>query len=242
MQKLLKIFRSPITTVALFLLAAGLLLTGSIGGTRAALTAFSQDYVGEVPVYNIGIALIENDVNITDGELLRNMIPEGEGLQLGKAYKEELAVANYGTIDEYVRVSIYRYWVDENGNKIQELSPDLIQLHFVNEDAWLRDESDLTTTRERIVLYYNTPMAPDKVPSKLFADKITIDGKLADYVKQTITQDGEFTIIKNEFIYNGSRFIVEVQADGVQTHNAEDAILSAWGRKVTISNGVMTLQ
>lgn len=242
MQKQLKIFRSPIMTVALFVLAAGLLLFGSIGGTRAALTAFSEDYVGELPVYNIGIALIENDVNITDGVLLRNMLAPDEELQLGKAYKEELAVANYGTIDEYVRVSIYRYWVDENGKKLQELSPDLIQLHFVNEDAWLRDDSSLTTTRERVVLYYNTPMAPDKVPSKLFVDQITIDGHLADFVRQTVTQRGDYTVIENEFLYNGSRFMLEVQADGVQTHNAEDAILSAWGREVTVTDGVLTLK
>ena len=39
-----------------------------------------------------------------------------------------------------------------------------------------------------------------------------------------------------EFIYNGQVFVLEVDADAVQTHNAEAAIKSAWGVTVTLDN------
>ena len=35
---------------------------------------------------------------------------------------------------------------------------------------------------------------------------------------------------------------LEVQVDGVQTHNAEDAIKSAWGRDVSISGTTLGLK
>ena len=36
---------------------------------------------------------------------------------------------------------------------------------------------------------------------------------------------------------DGVEFVVEVEVDAVQDHNAQDAILSAWGRRVEIENG-----
>ncbi len=33
-------------------------------------------------------------------------------IQPGRQYEEELCVRNTGNIDQYVRVMIYRYWVD----------------------------------------------------------------------------------------------------------------------------------
>ena len=54
----------------------------------------------------------------------------GEKLVPGKAYPEALSVKNSGTIDQYVRVMVYRYWVDKEGNKTTELSPELIDLNL----------------------------------------------------------------------------------------------------------------
>ena len=50
-----------------------------------------------------------------------------------------------------------------------------------------------------------------------------------------------FTTITTAYDYDGLQFCVEASVDAVQEHNAEDAILSAWGRKVSISNGSLSL-
>ena len=132
---------SRIVTVALFVVAVAMLLGGSIGGTRAALTYYSETYTSRIQMYDIGVSLVENDREVSwrdyssagdgtwneqTGVLLENMIPEGEKLTLGKKYTEELKVRNTGTINEYVRVSIYKYWLDPKGVKMRDLSPDLI--------------------------------------------------------------------------------------------------------------------
>lgn len=50
------------------------------------------------------------------------------------------------------------------------------------------------------------------------------------------------TFIKTTYDYDGKQFRVEVEVDAVQDHNAEEAILSAWGRNVTVENGKLSLR
>ena len=138
------------------LVAAGVLLLGSaIGSTQAALTYYSENYTAEITISQIGVSLMENgkvvssrdynedkwdistnkkDSASASGALLTNMLDKekGEKLALNKKYDEVLRVKNSGSIDQYVRVRIYRYWTDQAGKKVTTLSPDLIDLGFTN--------------------------------------------------------------------------------------------------------------
>ncbi len=247
---------SPIVTVALFVTAAGLLLGSTIGGTRAALTYYSETYASRVQMFNIGVSLLENDNKISwrdyssdsdgtwnemTGKLLADMLGEGESVQLGKTYPEVLTVENSGTIDEYVRVSIYKYWLNPQNEKVQDLSPELIGLNLVNlGDDWMMDEK--ASTRERTVLYYKNVL-PVGAVTPPFSDTLTLDPAIGTRVRQEKTTDGKYTTVKTIFEYDGYSFQIEVEVDAVQTHNAADAILSAWGCKVEVDeNGSLSLQ
>ena len=239
MKKFKKILASPITTIAAFVLAAGLLLFSSIGGARAALTYFSDDYAANIQLQEIGVTLVENGAP-AEGELLKGLLAEGEQFKPGVSYKEQLNVYNSGVINEYVRVSIHKYWLDENGEKIRTLSPDLIKLNLVNLGSdWLLDSE--ASTEERTVLYYNK-LLNSQNETPLFADRLTIDGSVADHVSETKKTDGRYTTITTVYEYDGARFCIEASVDAVQEHNAKDAVWSAWGRRVTIDeNGVLSL-
>ena len=256
MAGLRRFLRSGAVTAVLFVLAAGLLLTGTIGGTRAALTYFSEDYTSWVELFDIGVTLNENGKGISHrdynsasadgtwdevvGTLFSNLLPEGEELHLGQTYNEILTVTNSGTIDEYVRVSIYKYWLDAEGGKLRQLSPELIDLHLVTGSGWTLDTA--SSTRERQVLYYDSVLSSGATSSP-FADTITISGDVARTVTRTTTKDAAtgYTTIVTEYDYDGVRFQVEVEVDAVQTHNAEAAIHSAWGRRVSASGGQLRL-
>lgn len=138
---------SPRAVMALLAASGLLLFSGSIGGTRAALTYYSDVYSSRVELGNIGVTLLEsgetdresdgsdkwNEIAFRDydrdgrwetesGDLLNTMLPkdaEGnlEDLKIGKVYKEKLKVKNTGAIGEYVRVSVYQYWTDESGDE-----------------------------------------------------------------------------------------------------------------------------
>ena len=228
-------------TYLLLVLAVILLLGSAVGSTRAAINYQSENYEAEIVVSQIGVSLQENgktvirrdydqddwnqesnaENNAKKGVLLQDMIPDGKKLILNKDYTEELAVHNSGSIDEYVRVRIYRYWMDQDGKKETSLSPELIRLNLINTDQWVERKN---ASKECIELYYKG-ILPSGSTTELFADKIRIDGALAEDVE--IKEDKG--IITTVYRYDGVRFFVDVEVDAVQTHNAQDAIKSEWG-------------
>ena len=250
---------SPVMTLGLFVLAVALLLGSSIGGTRAALTYYSETYTSRIQMYDIGVSLLENDREVSwrdyssagdgtwnehTGTLLENMLPEGEKLTLGRRYQENLKVRNTGTINQYVRVSIYKYWLDPQGIKMRDLSPDLIDLNLVDLGTdWIEDEE--ARTEERTVLYYNKLLYAEgqgTSETALFADTLTIDDSIAKKVSQETKKEGNYTTIITTYDYDGVSFRIEVEVDAVQEHNAEDAIWSAWGKRITVSeDGTLSL-
>ena len=249
---------SPMITVALFAVAVAMLIGSSVGGTKAALTYYSETYTSRIQMYDIGVSLVENEEEVSwrdynsagdgtwnehTGVLLEHMIPEGESLVLGKTYQENLKVRNTGTINQYVRVSIYKYWLDSEGKKRQDLSPALIDLNLVNLGTdWIEDES--ARTQERTVLYYNKLLCAQgegQSETPLFADTLTIDGSIAKKVSQETNKTGNYTTIVTTYDYDGISFQIEVEVDAVQEHNAEDAIWSAWGKRVAFHDGVLSL-
>ena len=235
-----------------------------------------------------------------NGALLGNMLGDEEELVLGKSYKEELTVTNSSGKDkikitdeneqevetsegipEYVRVTVYKYWLkpkvktekdangktvdvlDEKGNKVYEtdedgntiyeekdvtLAPSLINLHFTDNKNWIRDDSASTAKdgeayKERSVYYYKNVLGVGETTEPL-TDTLSIDASLGAHLSETkVEKDGKYTTYTYVYTYDKYRFCIEAQADAVQNQNAEQAILSAWGRKVDIAkDGTLSLK
>ncbi|MBQ9250333.1 MAG: hypothetical protein IJ179_08185 [Oscillospiraceae bacterium] len=255
-----RILRSPAMTVFLFVMAVALLMMGSIGGTRAALTIFSDDYQSQLALYDIGVTLLEgtNEVGSRDyvrysdgrwsmksGNLIHDIVKDAGDTEfkVGKAYPVSLTVKNSGTIDEYVRVTIYKYWVDASGQKIEDygwfngnggkqldLDPGLIDLHLVNTGVWVPDTG--ASTSERTVLYYQNVLGSGAT-SPAFSDTLTVRGAVTNAVKVTTTTVNGVEKTTYTYAYDDLGFVLEVEVDAVQTHNADAAMRSAWGRSVT---------
>ncbi|MDO4418323.1 MAG: hypothetical protein Q4C02_08625 [Eubacteriales bacterium] len=298
MKNLKKWITSPAATLVLFAAAAVLLLFSTIGGARAAFIAYSETYQGHVEMYDIGVSLLEKSAQDKEARVVafRNyiqnseddweetptsdhigvllapdhLLAEGEEFVPGKEYQEEISVANTGTIDEYVRVTLYKYWRDENGNKVVPygtdvrpndlpagmamaakagdmttygLTPDLIKFTFPNLGSdWLLDEKNSAVTEERQVYYYNKllPSGQDTAEVPL-TGTLTVDPSITLKVTQTTSEDGK--TITTSYDYDGWQFCIEATVDAVQDHNAVDAIKSAWGRDVSIAqDGTLQLK
>ena len=216
--------------------SAIMLAASTIGSTKATLTYMSDNYLAQIDIKSIGVTLTENgnDVSWRDykhkdddwseatGVLLGDMLKNAgdEKLILDKKYDEKLAVKNSGSIDEYVRVTVQHYWADkETGDKLSNLDPSKIQIDFTN-DGWTEDKSAETT--ERNVFYYNSILKKGQTSQ---------------------TDDNGLTTITTTYEYDGAQFVLEATVDAVQTHNAKDAIKSAWGVDVNISDdGALSLE
>ena len=234
---------------ALVLTAAALLLVGStVGSTRAALTYYSENYSAQMNMQSIGVSLLENDKVVSsrdyvsnnewkgtsEGTLLTNLLGKDETFTPGKKYNEAISVKNSGTIDTFVRVIITKSWQDEEGKKNTTLSPDLIELNFLTDNGWqiAKDQSNT----ERTVLYYTKAVAAgDSTPA--LSDTIRIKPSIA----KDVTKHVDGNTITYTYKYNGYTFHIDAEVDAVQTHNAKDAIKSAWGVDVNVSDDETTM-
>ena len=241
MKKFKDFLSRPAVTAALLALALVLLGGSTIGGIAAAPMYESLIQDTEMNLKHIGVALYENGEYVPEDEQLLQDLLQRNGNdanpKVGKKYSEVLTVKNTGTIDEYVRVTVYKYWKDKTGKKSAEMDANWIELGFVTGAGWTIDGTDPktgefkgSTTEERTVLYYGTPLAPDQ-ESTPFLDSITIKEEPTHKVTKTESTVGGVTTITWTYDYNGAQFCLEAHVDGVQDHNMEKAKISAWGVK-----------
>ena len=215
---------------SILLLAVSLILIiGSIVGTTTALpSAVSEDRIVDAQTKNVEVALVENGTTLADeGTLLDGMVGEDESVLLDKKYDEQLAVTNQGSVDEYVRVTIYKSWY-YNGEKDTELDPSMIDLNLTGN--WIEDTA--ASTEERTVLYLASPLAAGAT-SALFADGLTIKSDVANITGASATAGSSFF-----YWYDDCTFEVSAKVDAVQTHNAKEAVTSAWGESAASCLGL----
>ena len=244
MNKLKKWLRSPAATLVGFAVAAGLLLFSTVGGASAAINDATNYFGGQIEMKQIGVSLLENGDRVSyrdfvessdaysngsfvsvSGDLLTDL--PAEGISVGKKYPEVLTVKNTGSIGQYVRVTIYKYWRKKGStDKDTTLSPAMIHVELDNYgSSWILDES--STTPERIVLYYSGRLG-DGDETDPFTKSIMLDGSLARKVYQEQDPNDSSRIV-TKYAYADLELVLEVQVDAVQDHHASDAMRSAWG-------------
>ena len=256
MKKIKEILFKP---AFLLFVSAVLLAASTLGSAQAALTYYSENYAAEVTVSSIGVSLLENGGKVSwrdyrhqndqwneqKGRLLE-YLKDQEGnytIVPGREYQERLSVHNSGDIDAYVRVILYRDWQNEKGERDTTLSPELIELNLLKNQGWIEDKK--ASTRERTILYYTKVLLSGAETSPL-SDTLKISSDIAEKVIETVSvnQSGgkKYKTITTEYLYNGYQFNLTAEVDAVQTHNAQEAIKSAWGIDVDAAeDGTLTL-
>ena len=245
--------------ITILLLVSIAVMSVSTIGTLANLTIKSDEMKASFEMYHTGITLNENGKKLAWRDYQNEKWNESGAAELlgdikgdirfGVKYPEELTVTNSGQIDEYIRVTIYKYWKNEDGEKDQTLDPDLINITLTDDKKWIVDK-EYSEDIERTVMYYTLPLkGTDNMKggetTPAFVTEISLDPKIKLYVTQTEVKDEKtgYITVTNTYKYDGKELCIEVQADAVQTHNAEDAIKSAWGRKVKIAgDGSLSLE
>lgn len=210
------------TTLLMLVVAVGLLAFSGIGGARAALNIISETVAVRFATRDMSVRILENGKKLENDTLLSGM---DETIQPGKAYDEALTVQNDGEIEEYVRMTLYRYWT-VGENRQTTLTPGLIDFGSPGQ-GWVEDAS--ASTPERSVFYYTTPLAPGETTQPL-CSSLTISPDVLSSV--TLSEDGTAAT----YDYNGTSFVFQAEADSVQARSAEEAIRSAWGIQVSVDD------
>lgn len=232
----------------MLVLALAMAVGGVSGIARAALTYYSDRYDLDIEVPAIGVTLRENGKDVawrdyysgdSDASGSRSLLSWADAIKPGEYYDEALTVRNSGDIESYVKLEVYKYWTDNKGNKITTLSPDQIELDLGDGMNWYVDED--ASTAERTVLYYLLPLAAGASTDDACTE-LRLDGTLAMKTGETLLkQDDDGRTFRVGYEYDNVRMCLDAQVYAVQTHNAADAIKSAWGKTVSVgSSGTLT--
>ena len=234
MKTIREFIRSKVGTAALFAASAALILTGTVGGARAAIPPYTaSDYLAEIGVHEVGDVVVTRGDEIVGEEDLLNNVDE-VGLIPGKVYAEPLAVTNNSNAPAYVRVTLTKAWVVDDEVDTR-LNPELIELKLA--DGWIKDSR--TFSDETVVLYWPEPLGSDDDPVQ-FLESVRISDEIPVLVTQERTETESGTKIDTTFDYQGATLSLKAEVDAVQTHNAEDAIVSAWGVTPSMSGTTIT--
>ncbi len=217
-------------------------LAGAVNVTQAQLTAYSEEHRADIEQTHLGVALIENtgskgwdQINIGEaaGTPVKNaallsdtdaLLDDDPQMIPGKMYDEQISVRNASNMDEYVRVTIYKYWTDkpktdESAKKV-DLDPTLIEL-AINDAEWVKSEAE--STDERLVYYLPRVLvarADDPVDGPVLVKQVGLSSDVAkDAFKAEVKALGLEKVHMN----------LEARVDSVQTHSVAKAAKSAWG-------------
>ena len=242
----------PKLLIVLFALTFVLLTVTTISGARAALNDRLEENDVNMTVKNIGVTLLSSlddkeytEVNTKtwdsgkeewvetneEGSLFANT-----DLDISSDNTVYVKAANAGTIDEYVRMIVYKYWTSSDGEKDTDLSADYISIDGSG-SGWTKGKD---ISNEKSVYYFNMPLSPDAEDAQFENETsalkldISLDSGIKKNYKKTVTEKDGKTITKYEYQYDGKSFVIEVEVDGIQFHNADKAAKSAWGVSATV--------
>lgn len=241
MKKFKEFISRPVVIGLLFVMAAGLLLGTGIEGTQAVLNEQSSPFHATMEVSSIDVALVENDERVAwngynsgdknkNGSLKLHHVNEEKKLKLGYKYPEVLKVRNTGSVPQFVRVTITKYWTEKGADgKRVDLDPSYIVLDGVGA-GWQKDEN--ASTAEREVYYYNPVLASESGKSSEttnLTETIRIDPAVMNHKVNT------------KYDYDDLEFHLDARVDAVQNRHIEEAAKNAWGVNVSGNDESMTL-
>ena len=154
---------------------------------------------------SLGVSIVQNDDISKEANThitFDNALP-------GAQIKHDLKVRNTKKEDVYVRVTMSKYWENQDGKKLVDADAKLIQLLSGWNDWFVIDDSE-NSNNEVMYFYYKKPLSTNTM-STSFLEQIICSSELKDQS------------------YAQYKIKVDVEVDAVQRVGAEDAILSEWG-------------
>ena len=211
--------------------AAAVLVMATVVGGSLAADQVSGDQAVQAPLAatNLNIALDDAaEYPINSAWMPGSVIELGDGSGI-------YSVENTGTVDSYIRLTLYTYWsnpdgsvntdftdVDDQGNEYQQVTQVEVTDDMLGE-GWIKAEGGLLdkAVDGKQVFYYTKPLATGESTTALL-DSVKLPSSLKNqYADQQIT--------------------LKAEADGVQFIGAQyndvnaDGILSSWGVKATLN-------
>ena len=223
--------RAVLILSSLLVVLIGMIIVLRSGSTQAVLTE-SKEQTVEIEMSSLDVAILENG---KETDTLYSDYTD-KALDPGHPYDDTISVKNTGEYDEYVRVIVKKYWLDNNKKRL-DLSPTYI--HLAAAEGWIENAKEATA--EQSVWYCKNYVPVGEESAPLFTS-FYIDSEVFTNAAKSVTPTTTGNVTTVTYDYDDITFVVEIEAQAIQYSSADKAILSAWGVTiVTASGGTVTV-
>ena len=223
--------RAVLILSSLLVVLIGMIIVLRSGSTQAVLTE-SKGQTVEIEMSSLDVAILENG---KETDTLYSDYTD-KALDPGHPYDDTISVKNTGEYDEYVRVIVKKYWLDNNKKRL-DLSPTYI--HLAAAEGWIENAKEATA--EQSVWYCKNYVPVGEESAPLFTS-FYIDSEVFTNAAKSVTPTTTGNVTTVTYDYDDITFVVEIEAQAIQYSSADKAILSAWGvTNVTASGGTVTV-
>lgn len=168
--------------------------------------------------YDVGCSSDLNQCTLNLQIPVNGLVPEQSIPMVIKAQNTETSVP--GLI---ARATILKYWMDANGNRLNNEDPSLIEIEYDNQTNWVKDEESSTTMRT--VLYYNRVLYTGD-ESLTFTKSIKLNENAFNVSCDPTYENG---VYHSNCTNNGKNIGIEVNIDFVESDNCESSVRFAFG-------------
>ena len=232
-------------STALVLAAVLLFAAGTVLAATDSPDILGNDYNAEIDMADVDIKLLENggDPVMFESEPALGEVPEGK-IQPGRVYNEKLQARNTGKYDAVVRMIVKTYWRNAGMRRDPKMDLELIELTYgnkaYNDAVWTLNDEETTAESKT---YYLKKILGAGETSEPLVDRLRLNNKVLEEKNVKTEQKGNKTVYTYEYKYNSYILCLEADCQALQTHNANEAIVSAWGVcNVKLSDGMITVK
>ena len=186
--------------IVLMIGAVLLLGTLAISGTISYMVA-NTDAENRVSASNLNVKLVEPK------EKSAKVVP-------GDRIEYPVKVKNTGDYPLYARITVKKYWSDDN-KKDYDGNSALITLLSKNKDNWIIDEKTDAKNKEVVYFYSKQPIAPGETSTEFISQLAISENVTAKERTKT--------------------FKVDCQVDAIQNVDVKNAVMAEWGLDANLS-------
>ena len=115
-----------------------IVLLGCVLAVSATLAWFtdSDETKNRIRIGEFGIDVIESSTN-PDASVSEDGIKYDDPVVIGQEKSKIVDIKNTEELDAFIRVTVEKVWMDEDGNILSDKDPDKIVIRGIDEDKWI---------------------------------------------------------------------------------------------------------
>ena len=196
-----------------------IVLLGCVLAVSATLAWFtdSDETKNRIRIGEFGIDVIESSTN-PDASVSEDGIKYDDPVVIGQEKSKIVDIKNTEELDAFIRVTVEKVWMDEDGNILSDKDPDKIVIRGIDEDKWI-----YKATGEKGKSYYYL-----KMPLK--------SNETVNLFKSFIIENN-FTSHEETMSYANLKSKIIITANGVQADDGANAVATQNWDSIIVENG-----